>query len=87
LSFSAYAIDESESCAAVRYSETCIVQLCQSMRQTSGAALIGVRNNQLHILGTLYGAGDGSAGMAAGCFGPGVQQGVAARINLSSRSR
>lgn len=79
----AYVLDESRSCAAITYSATCIVQLCQSMPQTSGAALIGVRSNRLEILGTLFGAKNRSAD----CFAPGLPLNIAAQTNLSSRSR
>jgi hypothetical protein len=79
----AYVIDESRSCAPITYSETCIVQLCQSMPQTSGAAFVGVRSNRLEILGTLFGAENRSAD----CFPPELPLDVAAKTNLSSRSR
>ena len=90
----AYVMDDAAICAAIVVSPGCIVHGCQSVAQTSGAALLrrgaGGANE---LLGTLWGgkdrywpnAADGTAACMAGAAVAAPPGGIEVDFNLSAR--
>lgn len=82
-----YAVDESDTCTVLRYSEFCIIQTCQSMTQTSGAVLLGIKDNSLSVLGTLHGRPQNRLVGNGDCFKSNVAQEIVLSTNITSRAQ
>ncbi|RXZ65195.1 trypsin-like serine peptidase [Pelagerythrobacter rhizovicinus] len=85
-----YVVDSSPYCRAIKVSNGCIVQGCQSLAQTSGAALIVDSPEGWKLAGTLFGESKWIGDETKTCFdgSPSSQQENAAKfVNLSSRAR
>lgn len=83
----AYRLDDSKYCLAIHVSATCLVQGCQSVPQTSGAAFLVRRGGTIKLAATLYGASGGLSPEVKGCFPADADREAARSINVSSRAR
>lgn len=81
----AYRLDASKYCVAIRFTTACLVQGCQSIQRTSGAAFLVRNGATVKLAATLYGGATGVPSETAACFDQAIGDNIT--INISSRAR
>lgn len=81
----AYRLDTSKYCVAIRFTKACLIQGCQSVQRTSGAAFFVRSGTTLKLAGTLYGGSTGTQSEIDTCLGKPISDDII--VNLSSRAR